>query len=190
MPSHKGLLASPRLLRKTVLAWISGRRRVEPGHTAHKIRQSILQPRNKDPCITQSQCKLTEYMVCSLWPYTSLHCSKVTLGKEALGKRTHNGDRNGTGKNHKLPFPPSPEGGSRSPAGKAWGALVCFEVKLLHQDKRARYGRGILSPVFCFGQFFPKIHGSLNPIQHNSPSKESLTCVHFPPRSFFFPART
>jgi len=59
MPNQEGLV-SLRLPEKMALAWILGVRRVEPRQTVHKTKEFSLLPRKKDPCITQSQCKLTE----------------------------------------------------------------------------------------------------------------------------------
>lgn len=53
MPSQKGLLAGPRLPRKVVLVCTIGRRTMEPGHRVHKTKEFILQPGNKNLCITQ-----------------------------------------------------------------------------------------------------------------------------------------
>lgn len=186
MPSLKGLLASPRLPR-LVLVWIVGRRRMEPGYTVHKAREFILQPGNKNLGITQSQCKLTKHMVCGFWPHASLPCGKASFGRkpwEFKPTRETELDR----KKPKLQFPTSPEGGSKSPAGKAWGALFCFDLKLFHQNKLTSNSRNICSLPFCFGQFFPKTQGSLNPIQDSTANKESLICAHSPQRASFIPA--
>lgn len=187
MSSQKGLLASPRLPRKRILVWIVGRRKIEPGHTVHKAKEFILQSGYKNLGIIQSHCKLTKHMVCSSGPILLYTVAKhLSEGKPWEYRPTIETELDR--KEPKLQFPTSPEGGSKSPAGKAGGTLFCFDLKLFHQNKLTSNGRNICSPPFCFDQFFLKIRGSLNPIQDFTSSKESLICAHFPQRSSFFSA--